>query len=102
MKILSRPRRRLRVRHGRATQRVSLGWAQTTLRGCFNPDGNLASRIGAFWFATATRVVLTESFNRDLFTKLTGRELNIGTPGDGLTVSQPAQFVVGNADQGEQ
>lgn len=63
---------------------------------------NLARLVfggGAFWMDTTTRVDITNSANRALFTSVTSGDLDIGTLSDGITGSQPTHFHVGNADQ---
>jgi hypothetical protein len=77
---------------------VTLGWARNTPQG-LNPDGNAEFRIGALWLDATARVDLTNSANRAKFTSATGSNLDIGTLGDGITGTRPAQFLVGNADQ---
>lgn len=75
-----------------------IGWSRITPQG-LNPDGNAVFRLGAFWLDATTRVDLTNSATRALFTSVTGGNLDIGTLGDGITGTRPAQFIVGNADQ---
>lgn len=60
---------------------------------------DLTFDFGAFWLDATARLDLSNSANRDLFFSTTGGDLDIGTLGDGITGSRPAQFDVGNDDQ---
>lgn len=56
----------------------------------------VAFRFGALWLDTSSRLDITLGTERDKFTNLTSGDLDIGTLGDGITGSQPSQFLVGN------
>ena len=75
-----------------------VGYTRTSqMRWGYSED--LTFDVGAFWLDATARLDLSNSANRDLFFSTTGGDLDIGTLGDGITGSRPAQFHVGNAAQ---
>lgn len=73
----------------------TLGWS----RPVGTSIGRADFRLGALWLDATARLDITNGANRAKFTNITSGNLDILTLGNGITGSQPALFLVGNADQ---